>query len=146
VKRSREKTVQTAIRFPVEMFERLKQGGAGVSEEIRNRVARTFAEEDAGDAQTRELAAGLVAMIADIHALASLPWHRHPEVHQAVVEAAKAWLEGNAPPPPTSAAVEALFGLKHGLDPSTIGKMIALQRLIRRPRPVEIDTKKEGQS
>jgi hypothetical protein len=121
VKRSREKTIQTAVRLPAEMFERLKQSEAGVSEEIRNRVARTFAEDDAGDAQTRELVADLVTMIADIHALAGSRWHQHPDVHQAVLAAVNAWFEGTPPvmsPDPRSAAVQRdLLGFLPGFDP-----------------------------
>jgi hypothetical protein len=142
VKSSREaKTVQTAVRLPAEMYERLKQADVGISEEIRNRVARTFAEDDAGAC---ELAADLVAMIADIHALAGSRWHQHSDVHAAVVAAINAWFDGtpaSVPPDPRSAAVQRdLLGFAPGFDAPTIGRMIAMQRLGRRPRPGMIPT------
>jgi len=118
------------------MHERLKRSDAGVSEEIRRRVERTFIEDDAADAQTRELASDVIALVKDIRALAGSDWHRHPDVHQAVVEAVKTWLEGIAPPEMKSRGAEHdLFGFLTGDDPLTIGRTVARQRLAKRPRP-----------
>ena len=92
-------TVQTAVRLPREMHERLKGSALGVSEEIRQRVARSFFEEDATDAPTRELAEDIVRMAADVRAN-GIEWHRHPKAHEAFTAAIVTWLEIIKPPPP----------------------------------------------
>ena len=86
--------VQTAIRLPREMHDRL-QGPGGVSEEIRQRVQRTF-EEDAIDPKTRELAADVI-WLANKMAGLGLLWHSDGRAHSALAAAIANWLEINKP-------------------------------------------------
>jgi hypothetical protein len=72
-------SVPTAIRLPREMHDRLRQSELGVSEEIRRRVERTFAE-DALDPVTRELLAGITDLAAGVRTDLGAPWHAYGEV------------------------------------------------------------------
>jgi hypothetical protein len=93
------KTVQTAMRLPREMHERLKQSPDGVSEEIRRRLERSFDSEDRYDPQTRDLGSDVMELAALLRDQAKLAWHQHPEVHAALAAAVSRYLDNFAPKP-----------------------------------------------
>src|SRR5262245_38996635 len=108
------------------MHERLARSELGVSEELRRRLAQSFAEEDQNDVQTRQLAADIVALVREVQALARSTWHEHPDVHRALKEAVQVLLEARAPeksPAVQSMAVRDLFGFSG--DAATIGRTVA---------------------
>jgi hypothetical protein len=141
-----EKQKQVPVAFPAALRDRLDaaalNAGHSFAEEVRQRILRTIIEDAVADAKTRELARDVIGLVTDIHALAGSVWHRHPDVHQAVVEAVKTWLEGIAPPEMKSRAAHDLLGFLTADDPLTIGRTIARQRLAKRARP---NTKENGQ-
>jgi hypothetical protein len=109
-----------------------KRAGHSLGEEIRQRVQRTFQQEEASDATTRELADEIIATINDVHAVAKGgTWHSHSEVHRAAIEAVKTFLEGLAP---REVVTENDLGFLGADDPGTIGRTIARQRLRARSR------------
>jgi hypothetical protein len=125
----RPETVQTAVRLPVEMHERLRQGELGVSEEIRQRVERTFQQdavallveaaaknqrtiaaeiehrlertfaEDALDPITRELLTGIVNLAAGVQADLGAAWHSAQEVQEVFAAAVALRLAAYKPSP-----------------------------------------------
>jgi hypothetical protein len=134
------KTVQTAMRLPIEMHERLKQSPEGVSEEVRRRLERSFEAEDKYDLQTRELAGDIMELAAELRDQAKLAWHQHPEVHAALMAAVALYLENSAPksegvPPP-------IRGFKPGHGGSA-GSVLATNfihnRTVEKKRQAEIE-------
>jgi predicted DNA-binding protein len=96
------KTVQTGVRLPAEMHERLKQSSDGVSEEIRRRVEASFAIEDKYDKETRALADDVMELAGLIYEQAEkTAWHEHPQVHAALASAVRTYLGEKAPKPET---------------------------------------------
>jgi hypothetical protein len=126
MEQERPETVQTGLRLPREMYDRLKRSDLGVSAEIRRRLEHTFSEE-VYDAKTRELAADVMWMADQIRRDTRIEWHAHRKAHEAFTAAVMNWLEGLKPKEHESPAVEALFGPD---DPQTLGRSIA--RLLRR--------------
>jgi hypothetical protein len=86
MKQERVETIQTAVRIPRAMLGRLQQSDLGVSEEIRRRLARTFAE-DAIDPITRELLTGIVNLAAGVQADLGTPWHSYRGVQEVFAAA-----------------------------------------------------------
>jgi len=100
---------QTAVRLPIEMYERLRQssGSGGVSEEIRRRLQRSFTE-DALDPITRELASGVVNLAADVQRDLGAPWHEYGEFHSVFAAALAERLAAYKPARQASGVVELL--------------------------------------
>jgi hypothetical protein len=73
VGQKRSDTVQTAVRLPREMFDRLRQSERGVSEEIRERIGRTFKEDT--DPITQELIVGLLRLADAVRLDLGAAWH-----------------------------------------------------------------------
>jgi hypothetical protein len=133
---------QLKISLSSDLRERLGRAsaaaGCSLGEMVRQKLEQAFAADDAGDLPTRQLMVDLAALIAEIRALAGSSWDVHPDVHAAVVEAIKVWLEAIAPPR-TGNAAQDLLGFWSGVDPLTVGQMIAMQRLSRRPHPMHMN-------
>ena len=85
-KRKREALVQTGLRLEAEILDRLRSGGRSLSDEIRDRLERTF-KEDALDPATRELRDGLLNMAAALRPDFEAEWHSSPYAHAAFAEA-----------------------------------------------------------
>ena len=114
--------VHTGIRLDAAILDRLGKGERGVSEEIRARLERTFAEDDL-DTVTRELCDGLVKTATKLRADFGNEWHARPRAHQAFAAAAAQWIADYSPPPregPPGAS-----DLMGPSDPETIGRMRA---------------------
>jgi hypothetical protein len=117
-KAQRGALVQTGLRLEAEILDRLRSGGRGLSDEIRERLERTF-KEDAIDPVTRELRGGLLTIAARLRADYGAEWHASWYAHQAFTAAIKQRLAGYEPPePPPSAAVADLFE-----PPDTVGRL-----------------------
>jgi hypothetical protein len=78
------------------MHERLGKGEAGVSEEVRSRIQRTF-EEDALDPVTRELIAGVINIADLVKVDLGSSWHANSGVHTAFAAAVAQRIEGYKP-------------------------------------------------
>lgn len=134
------KTVQTAMRLPREMHERLKQSPDGVSEEIRRRLERTFDVEDKHDLETRQLAEDIMELALLIRQQAKADWHRHPDVHRALKAAIQTYLERHAPVPETAPAkIPAFTGAKAEAAGSGIASNFVHNRVADRKRQAEIE-------
>jgi hypothetical protein len=125
-KRERATLKQTGLRLEAEILDRLRSGDRGLSDEIRDRLERTF-KEDALDASTRELRDALVNIAAKLRVdYYGREWHQMPQAHDAFVAAIIERLREYAPPPHESGptglvGASALFGL--GEPPEIIGKI-----------------------
>ena len=80
--RAKKPRAQTGLRLEPEMLERLRNSPHGLSNEIRERIERTF-REDALDPVTRELR-DIVVQLADLLAIDYFGgWQSSPEAHHA---------------------------------------------------------------
>lgn len=90
-RRKGEVMVQTGLRLEAEILDRLRGGKLALSDEIRDRLQRTFAEDDL-DPVVREVR----ELVADLAKLVELdygrPWHRSARGHQAFMIALAAVL------------------------------------------------------
>ena len=139
MKRERTETVQTAVRLPRDMLERLKQSPDGVSEEIRRRLEQSFAQDAAKEAQdpkTRALADD-VTWLADAITYQVKPegdplwaWHSNLATHAALAEAMRTWMDIIKPIPGLLSPDPSALGLLGPGDPATLGRATAwhLQR------------------
>jgi hypothetical protein len=143
VEEKQPETVQTAIRLPREMHERLKKGDAGVSEEIRRRLARTFAEDQI-DPRTRLLML-LIGRLAELLKLdTNCDWFDHAAANRAFRQAVMSLLASFGRP-----SGEALFApgelparrLVESDDPTTIG--VALAAMVFHDRPLTDDERRK---
>ena len=116
-KAERGALVQTGLRLEAEIFDRLRSGGRGLSDEIRDRLERTF-KEDAIDPVTRELCAGLLNIAVRLRSDFGSDWHASLWAHKAFVAAIVQRLAEYAPPERPSLTVDALFD-----PPETIGRL-----------------------
>jgi hypothetical protein len=89
--------IPTGLRLEAEILERLRGSGRGLSDEIRERLERTF-KEDAIDPAMRELRDALPRIAEALHREYGAEWHEWPQAHAAFVAAALARLAGYAPP------------------------------------------------
>jgi hypothetical protein len=140
VKRERTETVQTAVRLPRDMHERLKQSPDGVSDEIRRRLEQSFAHDAAKEAQdpkTRELADD-VTWLADAITRQVRPegdprwvWHSTEATHAALAEALRTWMDIIKPLSGLLSPDPSTLGLLGPGDPATLGRATAwhLQRI-----------------
>jgi hypothetical protein len=74
-------TVQTAVRLPRRLLDRLRQSAYGITEGIIRAVEQMFADEQL-DWQTRELMAAISAWSSAVEREAGAPWHSHAGAHQ----------------------------------------------------------------
>lgn len=85
------KMMPTGLRLEPEILARLRAGEHGLSDEIRDRLQRTFTE-DALDPATREVRELVVAIAKLIEIDYGRPWHQSPRGHQAFMTALAAVL------------------------------------------------------
>jgi hypothetical protein len=90
-------TVQTAVRLPRDMHERLSRSEAGVSEEIRRCVQRAFAVDEI-DPVTRELLEGIINLAEIIRVDLGAEWHTSSGNHAAFAAAIAQRLHFYKPP------------------------------------------------
>jgi hypothetical protein len=122
-KSTEARRVPTGIRLDAAILERLGKGERGVSEEIRTRLLRTFAEDDL-DAVTRELCVGLINLAAKLKADFGIEWHARPRAHQAFAAGVAQWIADYAPPPREGPpAASDLFYFGPDDEPETVGRM-----------------------
>jgi hypothetical protein len=98
--RSRRKgrvMIQTGLRLEAEILDRLRSGKLGLSDEIRDRLERTF-REDGLDPNIRELCDALLNLAERVRTDFG-DWHSSPSAHKAFVAAVTQRLAGYAPPP-----------------------------------------------
>lgn len=123
MKKSRDvnESVQTAVRLPRHVLDRLKESDLGVSGEIRRRLDRTF-DLDAFDDRTRDLADCVMWIASEVSRQVGHPWHVTGKGQQAVAAAIQYLLEPAEGSQIASTASEDLFGPD---DPPTLGRSIA---------------------
>jgi hypothetical protein len=97
MKKGKSPTVQTAVRLPRDMHERLSRSEAGVSEEIRRCVQRAFAVDEI-DPVTRELLEGIINLAEIIRADLDAEWHTSSGNHAAFAAAIAQRLHFYKPP------------------------------------------------
>jgi hypothetical protein len=79
--KERVETVQTAVRLPREMHDRLRESDLGVSEEIRRRVEQSFSWEGF-DAPTRTLLMRIGRLVFLMPPETGHTWHAHAGAHE----------------------------------------------------------------
>jgi hypothetical protein len=124
---------QINVSFPDDVRKRLagaaEAAGHSIAEEIRTRVARTFAEEQM-DPRMRELLALIVKLDESLQSDFGFAWHAETGVHHAFA-AGVAQLLADLAPVHTEAAVSATLGIGvYGEDGAAAGRTHA--RLIQR--------------
>jgi hypothetical protein len=113
--------VQIAVRLDPPMIERLRNGAHGLSDEIRDRLERTY-KYDEVDPVTRELAEGLINIAALLRFDFGAEWHVSPQAYEAFAAAMRERLAGYEPPPgATLDAPPEILG--PGDPPAIIGRM-----------------------
>lgn len=129
MKRERPDTVQTAVRLPREMHERLKQCEHGVSEGIRRRLNRELLFEDALDRPLREFVDELVLLSVALESEVGSSWHSDSAAHAAFKSIVIALLDERKPPgaPVFKEAPRDVLGVRISKsdDPDTIGRALA---------------------
>jgi hypothetical protein len=105
-KRKRDNLVQTGVRLEPEMLDRLRTK-RGLSDEIRDRLERTFALDE--DTQTREVIDFIINMARSVAADYGAAWHTSPKAHKQFVTALNERLDAYAPPDEQQASAD-LFG------------------------------------
>jgi hypothetical protein len=117
---ARQARVQTGLRLDGEVIDRLRHSERGLSDEIRDRLERTF-KEDAIDAVTRELRDGLTNIAANLALDFGAQWHASPRAHEAFAAAIAQRVAAYAPPPRDGVGASDLFGPAD--PPETIGRL-----------------------
>jgi hypothetical protein len=90
--------VQVGIRLDPAVADRLRRGQGGLSDEIRERLERTF-KYDEVDSVTRELVEGLINIAALLSVDFKAEWHAWPGAYEAFAAAVVQRLSAYAPPP-----------------------------------------------
>jgi hypothetical protein len=101
----KQETVQTAVRIPRAMLDRLRESELGVSEEIRQRIERTL-QEDTVDPITRELLIGIGNLAAAVQADLGTAWHSYQEVQEVFAAAVVQRLAAYKPSQRTTAFIQ----------------------------------------
>jgi hypothetical protein len=87
--------IQTGLRLDSAVIDRLRQSEHGLSDEIRDRLERTF-KEDAIDQATRELRDFLVLIAARLRQDYRVEWHASSRAREAFSTAIAQRIEGYA--------------------------------------------------
>ena len=140
--------VQTAVRLPREMLDRLRRSELGASEEIRCRLACSL-EADRIDPTTRELATDIIALAELVRLDVVADWKSDPGAHAAFRSAVLALIDEYKPkgaPVFSSAAVRDLLGagIAKGDDPDTLGRALARHYLRSKPNPQTVQPSMAG--
>jgi len=117
----RGRGVHTAVVLSPEVRDKLKQSERGLSEEIRERIERTF-KYDEVDPVTRELVEGLINIAALLRIDFGAQWHRWPRAYEAFAAAAAQRLAGYALPQGIVADTTSEMVTENDL-PETVGRM-----------------------
>ena len=132
---ARHPGVHTAVRLPPEVLEKLRQSERGVSEEIRDRIARTLAEDEI-DPNTRDLlnrARWLAEFLRSD--FGGEWWYGAPRAHAAFAAGVAELLAHYKPIEPPQADPTAV-GFSDLLDPpDTVGRLRARDMLRTNPTP-----------
>ncbi len=116
------KSEAVGLRIEGDDLKRLKRAGRSLSDEIRDRLKRTF-KEDELDPPTRELRDGLVNLAAKLRVdYAHHEWHALTPAHEAFVAGVVQRLAQYAPPPQEQGPAAAELLLPSG-PPETIGRI-----------------------
>jgi hypothetical protein len=91
-------SVQVGVRLDSAVADRLRASEHGLSEEIRERLERTF-KYDEVDPVTRELVEGLINIAASLRVDFKGEWHSWPGAYEAFATAVAQRLSAYAPPP-----------------------------------------------
>jgi hypothetical protein len=94
---ARRSSVQVGVRLDPEVADRLRGSPRGISDEIRERLERTF-KYDEVDPVTRELVEGLINIAALLCVDFGGDWHAWPGAHKAFAAAVAQRLSAYAPP------------------------------------------------
>lgn len=114
--------VQTGLRLEAEILDRLRGGSRGLSDEIRDRLERTFAEELI-DAATRELREFLANIAADVRADFGCEWHVAPRAHEAFAAAVAHRIAAYAAAVGEVGSADDLLHLGPDEPPAVIGRL-----------------------
>jgi hypothetical protein len=118
--------IQSAVRLPRNLHERLKKAGGerGMGEEIRRRLEASFAAEAPSDPKTRELLDKIERLA--LNTPLDEPWHADREVFEVFKAAINATLSSYQPssetPGPTG-RLQSAYG--QDATPETIGRILA---------------------
>jgi hypothetical protein len=116
--------VQTGLRLDSAMFQQLRQSDRGVSDEIRDRLQRTF-QEDSVDPVTRELRDGLVNVAKMLRLDFGEEWYSSPPAYEAFTAAVVQRLARYKPTQPSAPPSEAPDRIRPDYlqEPTIIGKL-----------------------
>ena len=117
----RGRGVHTAVVLSPDVRDKLKQSERGLSEEIRERIERTF-KYDEVDPVTRELVEGLINIAALLRIDFGAEWHRWPRAYEAFAAAAAQRLAGYALPQGIVTDTTSEMLTENDL-PETVGRM-----------------------
>lgn len=129
-KKRSEEMIQTAIRLPRTMIERLKAAGGerGMNEEVRQRLEESFAEPRMTVAdQTTEQLLGMIEQIAWTIAVDG-QWHQNSNSFQVFKAAIEALLSHYHPKEPATLTSGLMYGGPNE-SPTTVGKTLAATEL-----------------
>jgi hypothetical protein len=117
-KKKRPDAVQTAVRLPAEMLERLRRSPHGITEGIKRGVTLMF-EEESLDATSRELLSSVADFVQSVELEAGAKWHEHAGAHEILRLAILKRLSRLKPPGATA------FGARRSIIPSDDPDVIA---------------------
>jgi hypothetical protein len=115
-------SVQVGVRLDPEVADRLRKTGRGLSDEIRERLDRTF-KYDQVDPITRELVEGIINIAALLRLDFETEWHAWPPPFEAFMEAIKQRAAEYAPPLDIPGDPGAAMEMLREESPETIGRM-----------------------
>ena len=127
--RASKNLVQTGVRLEPDTLRRLRSG-RGLSDEIRERLERTFKLDE--DPVTREVVEGLMNIAKLVALDFGAPWYADPKAHEAFVAAINVRLAAYAPsertvapapPAHTAVVLGEVSGTVPDEFPKTIGRL-----------------------
>jgi hypothetical protein len=114
-------SVQIGVRLDPAVADRLRGSERGLSDEIRERLERTF-KYDEVDPVTRELVEGLINIATLLRIDFGAEWHAWPRAYEAFAAAVAQRLAGYVPPPGVMADAASEMLSSDDL-PETVGRM-----------------------
>jgi hypothetical protein len=114
--------VQIGVRLDPAVIDRLRASEHGLSDEIRERLERTF-KYDQVDPITRELVEGIINIAALLRLDFETEWHAWPPPFEAFMEAIKQRAAEYAPPLDIPGDPGAAIEMLREESPETIGRM-----------------------
>src|ERR1019366_7056752 len=120
MKKKSDLGVQTAVRLPRDVHDRLKGSDRGVSEEIRHRLQRTFDDEKIA-APTRQLLADIVQLAEQVELDQGVDWYLSDRAQEVFAVAVLARVKAFRTSPP---GIDIIRDPNDQRDPFTIGQTI----------------------